>query len=616
MMRCLVTLGFLCSSILWGHMATAEDVGREINWQTVNSPNYQSADQSADETVESQPDIDLDTSQQQTFRLPSLPDEEGAGQSLSQSLNIRVQRFELEGSTVLSAADVATLTAGYTNRKIATADLQAIRLLLSRAYLDRGYVNSGVLIPDQNVADGVVRLNAIEGQLADIDIARDTHLRDHYIESRLARYIASPLNIENLQYALQQLQRDPMIERLDARLLPGDAPGEGVLGLAVQEVKRFELSLGADNHRASSIGAERGVLGLTTRNLTGFGEVFRGSGSLSSGTRENAFSLEVPVTRWNTRLEGYYSDSDSDIVEDVFKDLDINSLTDTWGVSLIQPVYQGLDRTVSLSVGYEEKHSETELLGIPFSFSPGAVDGESDTRVAMIGFDWLDRGTDHVLALRGTFRKGLDRNGATLFEPADDLDRLINPTGADGEFTAFLGQAMYLHRLNGFSRFAEWNERAQLVLRSTMQLSADPLLSLEKIAMGGVNTVRGYPENLLVRDNGVALSLELQLPIPGYRSEPGLRNLIIAPFLDLGSSWDDKDTDPTSLVRDTDEVRYLIGAGLGFLWKPVRGFDARLFWGLDVYDNFDGDDPRDLGNRDKDAQDLGIHFSLSYTASF
>jgi hypothetical protein len=35
-----------------------------------------------------------------------------------------------------------------------------------------------------------------------------------------------------------------------------------------------------------------------------------------------------------------------------------------------------------------------------------------------------------------------------------------------------------------------------------------------------------------VRDNGVAATLELQLPVPGFRPQAHPRDLVIAPLLD------------------------------------------------------------------------------------
>jgi hemolysin activation/secretion protein len=259
-------------------------------------------------------------------------------------------------------------------------------------------------------------------------------------------------------------------------------------------------------------------------------------------------------------------------------------------------------------LGFEAKDSQTSLLGIPFSFSGGSQDGEAKTSVALLGVDWLKRSADSVSNLRLTYRRGLDVLDATIFEPRTDDERLLNPTGADGEFNVLQTQGVYLRRLNGW----RWlTPNTQLVVRGTAQYAFDPLLSLEKLAIGGANTVRGFPENLLVRDNGVAATLELQVPLFG-RTTPHPLNLAVIPFVDYGRSWDDEDTDPGSAQRDSDEARYIASAGVGVRWNPIPGLDAQVYWGSDIADNFAGDDPRDL--RERDLQDDGVHFSVTYLA--
>ena len=373
-------------------------------------------------------------------------------------------------------------------------------------------------------------------------------------------------------------------------------------------------NVGVDNYRATSTGAEQATAYFSSRNLTGFGDVVNLSLGVSDGADNYSALFATPITRRNTQVQIYGSRSDSSIVENRFAALDIDSLTDTWGVSLTQPVIDNLNTTLSLVLGYEDKHSETTLLGIPFSFSPGAQNGESDTSVAQFAIDWTTRGANYVFALRGNYRNGMDSGDATVFEPTTDEERLLNPTGADGVFDVFQAQALFLRRLNTLSLFSSLHDRGQFVFRTTSQFSGDPLMSLEKLGMGGINTVRGYAENLLVRDNGIAATLELQIPLPGYSDTASPRNLMIVPFLDYGRSWDDVDTDPNPL-RNTDDAKYIIGLGLGLIWEPLDGLHAQIFWGADVGDNFvPGDDPRE--SRDTDLQDDGIHISITYMATW
>ena len=113
--------------------------------------------------------------------------------------------------------------------------------------------------------------------------------------------------------------------------------------------------------------------------------------------------------------------------------------------------------------------------------------------------------------------------------------------------------------------------------------------------VGGVDTVRGYRENQLVRDNGVVGSLELRFPLlPESTGEARMR---MAPFFDFGRSWND---------RSTSGEKNLASAGLGLL-LDYRQFSARLYWGHGFNDTDNGG----LGN---DLQDDGVHFSLSLSA--
>ena len=601
-------------AVFWALPAAAEEVGRELNWQTLGTTNYVDPTLPPKEGEAGEEGGDL-------FKLPQLVAESDPGvtqgrSNLGESISVFVTSIELTGATVYSESALDEVFAPYLDREVSMDELQDLRLALSRKYLDDGYINSGVTIPDQQIESGHIRLQAIEGTLAGIEIQGDPKLRDRYIRGRLARRIEEPLNIQEVKAALQNLQRDRNVNWIDASLVPGDELGSGVLRLKVDEPPRYEVGLSADNHHSASAGEERGRLSFRSSNLTGFGEVFRVSGAVSDGSDEYTASFDMPVSRFDTKFQAYYSTSDSDIIEKAFKDLDIESQSDTLGITITQPFIDSLAHTVSATIGMEDKSSETTLLGQKFSFSPGAQRGEANTAVVLLGADWVNRGESHVAALRGTWRHGIDALDATIFDPQTPLEALSNPTGADGEFDTFVLQGLYIKRLNSFSFMADLNDRAQLIVRGTGQFALDPLMSLEKLAIGGANTVRGYPENLLVRDNGVAATVELQFPIGGFTSVPGMRNLVLAQFIDFGSSWDDTDVDLVSSLRDTDEKRTIVGAGIGFIWEPLAGLKAQLFYAVDAFDNFDDDDPRDSESRDDSLQEDGFHFSVSYSRLF
>jgi hemolysin activation/secretion protein len=580
--------------------ALAQTVGHGDNYQNPSAPNYKAP------VVPAQP-------QPPGYELPPVPEvQQPTTANVGQMF---VKHIEVRGVTVFKPAALAAVTAPYENRMVSSTDLQALRVALTRLYIDKGYINSGVVLPDQESKNGVVVYQAIEGALTRVEVGGKAKLRHRYVAARIRSHVDDPLNVNQLQYALRYLQQDPNVQRLDAALGPGDALGQSVLHVNVEEQPRFTAGIGVNNYQSSSIGATVGTVSFGFRDLTGWGEEFRGSVGHSRGDTLGSAVLTVPVNSHDGFVEAYFSRSSAAIIEKPFDALNIKETTRTYGINLTQPLIDTLENRFSLFAGLESNRSYTELLGTPFSFSPGAQNGVAQVTAVLGGIDWLVHRKSTVTDLRLTYRRGIDAMGATINNPSS-INQLFNPnpTGADGRFGLEQLQFIHIARLNGLHMFERVNDRAQLIVRASGQLSQKPLLSLEKFTVGGVNTVRGFPENLLVRDNGFAATLELQLPLPGYKPQPGLGDLVFAPFIDYGRSWDKVNANPGNPLVDTSKPDYIAGAGVGLLWNPIRGLDAKIYWGREIADQFHGNNP--LHYVPHDLQYHGIHFSLNYQLSW
>lgn len=507
--------------------------------------------------------------------VPPAPKDE-----LSSGVRVQVREIKLSGNTVFSDEELAQVTRPYENRVVTSEELQELRYQLTLYYVERGYINSGAVIPDQRVQDGVIRLQIIEGELSEIDISGNGRLRSSYIRNRLSRKTDAALNIEALQQRLQLLQQSDLIERLNAELLPGLRPGEAKLNVAIERENPWLFSVVAANNRSPSVGAERVEAFIGHRNLTGWGDTLAVRYGLSDGADDVGVFYSIPLNAQDTILRLSYDRSDSSVVEEPFADLDIDSELETYSIGITHPVHRTPTQNFSLGLSFDRRRSETSLLGRPFSFSPGAEDGESTVSVLRISQDWLWRSLDQVLAARSTLSWGTGILGATEndFEP-------------DGKFLAWLGQFQWVKR---------FGERGyQVLFRSDLQLAADALLSLEQCAVGGLDTVRGYRVNQLVRDNCGIVSAELRipvfrLPIPRLSRGPEDGVVQLAPFADFGGGWN---TDQPTPDPDT-----ISSVGIGVRWGPNPNIYGELYWG---YAFRDIDRPED-----DDLQDDGISFRV------
>jgi len=192
---------------------------------------------------------------------------------LTMPAKLFVREFRFEGNVAFSQAALTKVTAPFTNRAITSEELEDARRAVTLHYINHGYVNSGAVIPDQDPANGAITIRIVEGVLSKIDVHENRWLRDDYIAGRLQRWGRTPLNLNELKEGLQILRQNPNVKQINAELMPGAAPGEGILDVRVVDQQPFRLGLEIDNHRPPSVGAEQISLLASDLNLTGHSDV-------------------------------------------------------------------------------------------------------------------------------------------------------------------------------------------------------------------------------------------------------------------------------------------------------------------------------------------------------
>jgi hemolysin activation/secretion protein len=506
--------------------------------------------------------------------LPNIsPDIESKTDTLSALPRVFVNRFRITGNTVLSDEELLKITTSYENREISFEELQSLRQELTLYYVNKGYINSGVTIPDQPVDEGVITLKVVEGVLSQIEVDGNKRIRSGYIISRLQLAGGPPVNIFELQKAFQLLQQDPRIKRINAQFSPGIQPGESILKVRVEEENPFSAWLEVNNDNSPSIG-EIGVdLHFIHQNLTGHGDSLVGSLGITEGLIDFDVYYAMPINSRDTTLKFQIRKSETTVIEKPFENLNIQSKSLTYGITLSHPFYRTYTRTITLGVTGELRSSETSLLGRNFSFSSGVEEGEADVTVIRFFQEWLEKNQSQVIAVRSTLSLGIDTFNAT-----------INESAPDGEFISWLGQFQWIRRIGDSGN--------QIIFRTDIQWANDPLLPIEKFSVGGVSSVRGYRKNRLVRDNGLAASLEFRFPV--IKDKQGAGTMHLAPFVDYGRSWNTE--------TDTPKPKNISSAGLELTWMITKKINLQLSWGM-PFRNFD--------DTDEDLQDKGIHFSIT-----
>ncbi|MGR8935725.1 MAG: ShlB/FhaC/HecB family hemolysin secretion/activation protein [Gammaproteobacteria bacterium] len=523
---------------------------------------------------------DFVRTKQPPFTLPPAPQVVIPEQASNGEVRIMLRAVRIEGNTVFSDEQLLAVAEPYIGRPVTLTELEALRQAFTQHYIDNGYVNSGAVLPDQTFSNGVLRFRIIEGVLNTINVSGTGWLNPAYVSDRLRLAATGPLNFNALQERFQMLLTDPLIERMYGQLQPGEKPGESIFDVHVVRERPYQLTLGFDNHRPPSVGAEEGRLNGWLRNLTGWGDEWNMDLFYSAGSLAGGGGVTLPLTPYDTRAHFDFNLSHTTVVEQPLADLDINSRYSGYNYALIQPLYQSFHHNLTFGSTLSIRQNRMQMLGFFFPFSAGDNDvGRSQSTAVRNALEYTYRDERQAFALRSTLSVGVHAFGATWW----------NNQRPDSDFVSWLNQIQYARQIN--------DNGTQVLFNSSVQWSNDTLLPLERFALGGAHSVRGYRENELVRDKGYLVAAELRYPLfdNGDNGFPG--RISLAPFVDYGAAWN----------RGFGEyLRELCSIGTGLIWIPFRRVYAEIYYAHAL--------TQKIPQPQENLQDKGIHFNVSISA--
>ncbi|NER97195.1 MAG: ShlB/FhaC/HecB family hemolysin secretion/activation protein [Symploca sp. SIO1B1] len=491
---------------------------------------------------------------------------------------IIIEQFKVVGSTVFSAEELAAVLEPFTKQAISFTELLQAQEAITELYRDQGYITSGAFIPPQSLQEDTITIQVVEGEVEAITIKNTRRLNPSYIRSRVELGTTTPLNQEQLIEQLQLLQLNPLIENLQVELAAGSSPGKSILEVTIEEASAFATELSLDNQRSPSVGSLRRRLQVSHGNLWGFGDRFDFSffNTEGSNSLEN-ISYSFPINPRNGTIALSHSRGISNVIEEPFNILDIESKSRTYELTYRQPLSQ--TPTEELVLGLTASRQEVQtLLGIddigPFPLSDGADDNGA-IKISAVRFfqEYSKRNSQEIFAARSQFSFGLGVFDAT-----------INESEPDSEFFSWRTQAQYLRLLTS---------DITLFLRSDLQWSNEPLVALEQFSLGGHFNVRGYRQGLLLADKGLFTSAEVRatvLRIPEWNI-----SLQLAPFFDFGTVSNNSNNGL--------ELSNLYSLGLGLRFSLGNSFLATLDWGIPLVE---------VDNTGNSLQEQGLYFTMKY----
>ncbi|MEA2100437.1 MAG: ShlB/FhaC/HecB family hemolysin secretion/activation protein [Campylobacterota bacterium] len=494
--------------------------------------------------------------------------------------NISQTHFKFDGNELFSDEALQKIVDIHADETLGYTSIESIRLAISKAYISAGYINSGATIPMQNFSSGDVIVRIIEGKLSDINIIESGSLSEDYIGAKVYDIKNTVLNTKILKDKLSLLKLDSMIDKVDAKLVPGDKKGSAKLNLSITTAQEIDAYLFINNHRSPSIGSLNGVLSLSHKNLFGDAQkldidlgLTKATDKLNEtkGARDYNIKLTLPMNSLNLEWHLRANRGVSAVIMEPLADLDIESISTGYEVGVNYTILQNLLSKFTTGLSYNYKDVYTTLLNKSFSLGRGSEDGGYTIKALHWSLSYLYRSETFVSYTQSTIKQGLDKG--------DLAENLPN--------SAFSIWMLDYYHLVPFE-----DNKANLRFKLHTQFSSQELLFSEKITIGGANTVRGYREGSRSGDHGFYTTLEYQRSLNDLVFSESLWLPSFSLFGDGG------------MVKDiyTKNTQTLYSVGAGLKWKAeIINFDIFIANALSTKPIYQG----------SDWQDYGIHFNFS-----
>lgn len=409
-----------------------------------------------------------------------------------------IKEFRIEGARNLPRIDVEKAVYRFLGPGRTSRDVEGARAALEKAYQDKGLQTVAVMIPQQQVVHGVVKLKVVERAVGRLRVKGAVYSSPRQLKSMAPSLReGTVIDFNKVTPNIIALNQDPD-RTVTPALRAGVEPDTVDVDLNVKETSPVHASVELNNRYGPDTDPLRLNATVSDNNLwqMGHSASFSYQTSPQDTSQVKVFSgyylarfEDVP---WlSLMLDGNKQDSNVSTLGDVA----VAGRGETLGFKMLFNLPNGSDFTQSASFGVDYKHFNQNLnlhtgtsgiVQTPITYYPIS---------ASYTASWLGKrqSTEFTVAVN-----------ANLREVAGNAVEFSNSRyNADGGYVFVRGDVSHTQELPlGF----------QLYGKVQGQISDSPLVSGEEAVGGGLGTVRGYLEAEVVGDNSAFGTVELRGP--------------------------------------------------------------------------------------------------------
>lgn len=471
-----------------------------------------------------------------------------------------IKAVKVSDSKILTDEEIQNFVNPIINNYITFNELQEVVDNINYYYATKGYVTAKAYIPPQTLSDQTVTIALLEGTVNKLTISNNKYTSESYIKKRLNANEGDIFEIIELEKNIVDFNRYNPGIKLNANLKKGEYDGTTDIDIVAKESFPFHVVGLMDNAGRKTIGELRGGLMMYTDSL------FKQRDRLTIGSYASSHSItpfadyNIPVNKKDGRVGFTFSTSYSEIANGPYEIFDISSRSYTYSLYYTHPLIRKPNFELTSYTAANYKEGSTSF---------------GDYRL----------NTDQVTSLETALNARYDSKRGIWYATQ----------GVYQAFPLFDDNSKYFKYTGSLLRLHDFGHGIVGQFRGMYQYSPDDYMPyIDQLQAGGLATVRGYSEGLLIGRSGYILSAEMMFPIlpqniaikkQGERKElPFLGKYVkgIA-FIDHAGIYPFKGEGPGA--RSYTKNDYMISAGFGLKINLPGDASARLYWGYPLMHN-------------------------------
>ena len=470
---------------------------------------------------------------------------------------VYINSIEVAPSEILSKDEINNIIRPLIGKNVFISDIQKVIDQLNTLYAEKGFVTAKAFLPEQTVENGHIYIELVESKVGNISVEQNKWTRSKYITDRIEQKQGQLFDIVELEQDILDFNRYNEGVNLTANLTAGAQPGTTDITLKANENFPFHVVGIMDNAGRYQTGNLRGGAMIYADSL--FHNRDRLSiGSYFSGGAISPFAdYNFPVNKKDGRVGFMYSSTFAKIKWGPLTDLDLKSKSYIYSLYYSQPLVRkpGFELKSYLAANY--KRARTSIFD-----------------------DLIDIGVDEITSADLAFNLRKDtkygiwyaNQGVSLAVPILD------------------SQSSYVKINGGLVRLHDFSHGVIGQLRANYQVIPNNkhIPYLDQFQTGGLATVRGYSEGILMGKNGYYTSAELMFPLmPREITSPrsGEKVPFIGKYVKGAVFADHAGVFPTANEDYMDGSYFLMSLGMGLRVQLPGDLSARLYWGYPLINN-------------------------------